>query len=77
VRDLLAAESGLEAELTPLFVSTLSAVQSIPAPFDRAIVEPGSRLIVLNAVNALQDQGDRIAEAAAALGLTINTALPE
>jgi putative iron-regulated protein len=78
VRDLLAAaESGLEAELTPVFESTLSAVQAIPAPFDRAIVEAGSRPIVLNAVNALQDQGDKIAEAASALGLTINTALPE
>lgn len=57
--------------------TTLELVNAIPAPFDRAIVEEDSRIIVLDAVFALQDQGDLFAEAGTALELTINTALPE
>ncbi|GAB4582017.1 MAG: imelysin family protein [Anaerolineales bacterium] len=78
LKDLLAAvDADLEAELTALFISTLETVNAIPAPFERAIVEADQRPLILEAVNALQSQGDKIAEAAAALGLTINTALPE
>jgi putative iron-regulated protein len=68
-------ESG--EELTELIQASVAAVKAIPAPFDRAIVEPDSRPLVLDAVYALQDQGDKIAEVATRLGLTITTALPE
>lgn len=64
-------------ELTALIDASVAAVEAIPAPFDRAIVEPDSRPLVLDAVYALQDQGDKIAEVGTRLGLTITTALPE
>ena len=65
------------AELASLIDSGLESVRAIPAPFDRAIIDPDSRPLVLEAVYALQDQGDKIAEVATQLGLAINTALPE
>ena len=72
-----AVDSDLGAELSTLLDESLSRVERIPVPFDRAIVEPESRPVVLEAVYALQDQGDKIAEVGTRLGLTINTALPE
>jgi putative iron-regulated protein len=76
--DLLeAVNPGEAAELSSLLDRSLLAVAAIPAPFDRAIVDPASRPLVLEAVYALQDQGDKIAEVGTLLGLTINTALPE
>jgi putative iron-regulated protein len=76
--DLLQAVSPEEAaELSALLDRSLLAVAAIPQPFDRAITDPGSRPLVLEAVYALQDQGDKIAEVGTLLGLTINTALPE
>ena len=76
--DLLEAVNPAEAaELSALLDRSLLAVAAIPAPFDRAIVDPASRPLVLEAVYALQDQGDKIAEVGTLLGLTINTALPE
>ncbi len=71
------ADSDLNAEIMGLLDTTMSSVNSIPAPFDQAIVQPATRPDVLAAVNALQDQGDKFAEAAAAVGLTIDTGLPE
>ena len=64
-------------ELTGLVERALAIVRGIPPPFDRAIVDPDIRPLVLEAVYALQDQGDKIAEAGTQLGLTINTALPD
>jgi putative iron-regulated protein len=72
-----AVNPGLGAEVESLAVRSLSAVEVIPVPFDRAIVDSDSRPTVLEAVYALMDLGDRIAEGGSALGLTINTALPE
>lgn len=77
LRDLVQEVDGAFAsELTGLVDASLSAVESLPAPFDRAIVEEDSRPAVLEAVYTLQDLGDRLAEAGTLLGLTINTALP-
>jgi hypothetical protein len=55
----------------------MAQVNAIHTPFDQAIVLAEARPGVLDAVNALQDQGDKLAEAAKALNITINTALPE
>ncbi len=66
----------LNAEMVALLEQSLSEVNEIPVPFDQAIVVTEQRPQVLEAVNALQDTGDKIAEVAAALDLSINTALP-
>ncbi len=71
------ADEALAADLRERSAATLEAVEAIPVPFDRAIVEPDQRVLVLEAVYRLQELGDRIADAASALGLMINTALPE
>ena len=65
------------ARLDELMQASQEAIAAIPVPFDRAIVEDDSRPLVLEAVYGLQDLGDQIAQSAAALGLSINTALPE
>jgi putative iron-regulated protein len=76
--DLLrVTDSQLAEELTELVERGLGSAHAIPIPFDRAIVEPESRPLVLEAVYAFQDQGDKIAEVGTRLGLTINTALPD
>ena len=70
-------DEALASDLRERSAATLEAVEAIPVPFDRAIVEPEQRALVLDAVYRLQEQGDIIADAASALGLVINTALPE
>ena len=74
---LAARDAALAARLGGLADTALAAVGQLHVPFDRAIVDAEHRPAVLAAVNALQDQGDALAQAAAALGLQINTALPE
>jgi putative iron-regulated protein len=71
------ADSELNTEILALLDTTMTRVNTIEAPFDQAIVQPEKRPAVLAAVNALQDQGDKFAEAAAAVGLTINPGLSE
>lgn len=76
--DLLSlVDRELGAGLDLLMQESLEKIRRIPVPFDQAIVDPAARPVVLEAVFALQEQGDRIAEAGTRLGLTINTALPE
>ncbi len=70
------ADPELSAEMHTLASGAADAIERIPVPFDRAIVDPASRPSVLEAVYLLQDLGDRIAEAGTVMGLTINTALP-
>jgi putative iron-regulated protein len=67
----------LAAEMTELADTALASAMDIHVPFDQAIVEADFRPTVLDSVNALQDQGDKLAEAARALGLSVNTDLPE
>lgn len=74
---LEAVDPALAAQIKTLADAALAGVNAIPVPFDRAIVDAAGRPVVLAAVNALQDQGDSLAQAAAALGLQINTDLPE
>ncbi len=76
--DLVAQlDEELATELLALVQTAIESTQSIPVPFDQAIVVADQRPIVLASVNALQDQGDKFAEAANVLGLSINTDLPE
>ena len=76
--DLLSAVDADSAdELGALIDRGLASVRAIPVPFDQAIINRESRALVLEAVYALQAQGDKIAEVGTQLGLAINTALPE
>ena len=72
-----AVDPDLNQQMLDLLDQSMAQVNEIYVPFDQAIVLPDERDQVLEAVFTLQDQGDKIAEIASALGLTINTALPE
>ncbi len=72
-----AVDPELNAQMLELLDQSLAQVNDIYVPFDQAIVLPDERDKVLDAVFTLQNQGDKIAEVASALGLTINTGLPE
>ncbi len=54
-----------------------TAVETIHVPFDQGIILTNTRPQILDTVYLLQDQGDAFAEIATALGVQINTALPE
>ena len=76
--DLVAAlDTAVAADMDALVETALASTQSIYVPFDQAIVVAEHRPTVLESVNALQDQGDKVAEVASLLGLAINTDLPE
>ncbi|MBK8899595.1 MAG: hypothetical protein IPM53_00285 [Anaerolineaceae bacterium] len=76
--DLLARlDTAVAAEMDTLAETALSSTQSIHVPFDQAIVVADHRPAVLESVNALQDQGDKLAEVASLIGVAINTDLPE
>jgi len=66
-------------EMDALSELTISTTNDISAPFDFALTQEtlGGDGEIMTAVRALQDQGDKIAEMAAALGFTISTELPE
>ena len=76
--DKVAAEnSELDAEIKSQIEEVEADINAMATPFDFAITDQGSRAKVLEIVNGLQDLGDKFAEAAAELGLTVNTAIPE
>lgn len=78
IADLVAlADADLAAKMDGLADAALASTQGIPVPFDQAIVQSDQRPLVLDSVNALQDQGDSFAQVASALELQINTDLPE
>ncbi|MCA9982052.1 MAG: hypothetical protein KDD89_14510 [Anaerolineales bacterium] len=70
-------DGDLAANLATQTAAALASTQSIHVPFDQAIVLAEHRPAVLEAVYALQDQGDLFTAVAQTLGLRINTALPE
>ncbi len=74
---LEAVDADLNQQMVGLLDSSLKAANAIHTPFDQAIVLADHRPGVLDTVNALQDLGDKIAEAATALGISVNTALPQ
>lgn len=67
------------AELEAAKTKAMAKVNAMPTPFDKTVTEESlsDNGPVLQAVNALQAQGDKISEAATALGLTISTKLPD
>ena len=76
--DLVAElDADLAAEMAGLAETAVASTQTIHVPFDQAIVVAEHRPVVLESVNALQDQGDKLAEVASLLGVAINTSLPE
>jgi len=76
--DLVAElDADLSTEMQGLADTALVSTNSIHVPFDQAIVVADYRPTVLDSVNALQDQGDKVAEVASLLGLSVNTDLPE
>lgn len=76
--DLLRDEDAAAAtNLEALMATAKTEVEKTATPFDFAIDDESTRPQVLLAVTALQNLGDGIAESAAKIGLTINTALPE
>lgn len=69
----------LNEELEDLFAKCNTNVNAISAPFDYALTQetPGGSGAINSTVKNLRLLGDKIAEAGAAMDLTINTALPE
>ena len=69
----------VSTDLNSVNLDATSKVGLIPVPFDKAVTEEsvGQNGLIQQAITALQDQGDKIAEAATALGLSISTELPE
>lgn len=76
---LTTEDSEVAQELATLNTTAMAKVNAIPNPFDKTVTEENKNDNgpVLQAVRALQDQGDKIAEAASTLGLTISTDLPD
>ena len=72
-----ALDPELNQQVMALLEQSVAQVNQIYVPFDQAIILPEARPQVLESVVTLQDQGDKIAEVAGVLGLTINTSLPE
>jgi hypothetical protein len=70
-------DSELNATMLTLLESVETAVHSVSVPFDQAIILPDTREQVFDTVIALLDAGDEIVVVADALGLTIDTAIPE
>lgn len=72
-------DAAVSADLAALSSQTMNKVNAIPVPFDKAVTEENvtDNGPVMRAVNCLQSQGDKIAEAATAVGLTISTELPD
>jgi putative iron-regulated protein len=76
--DLVAElDTAVATEMNALADTALASTQAIHVPFDQAIVLADYRPTVLESVNALQDQGDKLAEVASLIGVAINTDLPE
>lgn len=65
--------------LRTLNTTAMAKVKAIPVPFDKTVTEENAtdNGYVSQAVTALENQGDKIAEAATALGLSITTKLPD
>lgn len=70
-------DSELAKQVLAQLNKAVSAVDATAIPFDFAISNDASRPAVLTAVQELQNLGDKFTEAGQALGLKINTALPE
>ncbi|WP_417591258.1 imelysin family protein [Owenweeksia hongkongensis] len=72
-------DATLAEELNTMIATSVSDAENIPVPFDQALTQEtvGGNGPIMTTVHSLQDQGDKIAEAAAALGISISTDLPD
>jgi putative iron-regulated protein len=72
------ADTAVDADLIALLDASQTNVNNIPAPFDNALTQEsvGGTGPIMTAIIGLQNQGDMIAQAAAALGVTVSTDLP-
>ncbi|MFY0627284.1 MAG: peptidase m75, imelysin [Reichenbachiella sp.] len=78
INDILAeVDATLAQEVIDQIDTALEAVEATANPFDFAISSAETRPVVLTSVNELQTMGDKFAEVGTALGLSINTGLPE
>ncbi|MEL6613088.1 MAG: imelysin family protein, partial [Bacteroidota bacterium] len=69
------ADATVAATVNASVTAALAAVELIPDPFDQALLN--EQQVILDAVQALQAQGDNFVAAAAALGVSINNELPD
>ncbi len=79
LNELLAkVNSSLATELETITAASVADAKAIPVPFDQALTQEqvGGNGPIMTTVRSLQSQGDKIAEAASALGITISTELP-
>jgi putative iron-regulated protein len=69
----------LAEKIKNLCAESVAKAEAIPQPFDYALTleDTGGNGPIMQTVNSLQSLGDELANGAAALGLTINTELPE
>lgn len=80
IKDLVAkSNSKLATETSNMIASALTKTKAIPVPFDNAIMAEtaGGDGPIMSAIRDLQSSGDKIAECAKAVGITISTDLPE
>ena len=72
-------DSKLYAELEEISKKTVENTKAIPVPFDFALTQEkvGGQGPIMLSVLSLQKQGNKLTEAALALGITIGTDLPE
>lgn len=80
VQDLISQEdSDLAAEMNVLSANSISQSEAIPVPFDNALTQEtaGGNGPIMETINTLQAQGDKIVEIASALGISVNADLPD
>lgn len=71
--DLLALQNAtLAAEIKALMASSVASTEEIQAPFDQEFLDATGRVRIKSAIDLLRSQGDKIAEAAAEFGFTLD-----
>jgi putative iron-regulated protein len=76
IKDLITTVNAtLAGSMNTLAYETITKTAAIPVPFDDALSQEavGGTGPIMTAITSLQAQGDKIAEVAAALGITITT----
>lgn len=78
ISDLVTAmDVELGGQVSAQLTLAINSVDATAIPFDYAISADATRPAVLTAVEGLQDLGDKFSEVATAIGITINTNLPD
>ncbi|HAJ12966.1 MAG TPA: iron-regulated protein, partial [Comamonadaceae bacterium] len=72
VRDLVAAKNaGLAEKTTARIAESVASAESIPAPFDRAIIQGSAgRPMIEKTIASLVEQSKLLVESASAVGIT-------